>query len=511
MSNIDNLLSQMQHPQFYPHTVAAKIEMIQTHAAYIFLTGKYAYKIKKNVNYGFLDYSNLEKRKYFLDLELRLNQKITPELYLSVVPISDCNNNLILDNSKNIQEYALKMYQFPQENLFSNLLVAGKLTCDRLIELGKVVAKFHQHTATNTYIQSFGTIAQISAAIRENYQQSQPYIGIVQTKEQFVATKAYTDAFFAHKKDLFVDRVQQQKIRECHGDLHLKNICLWHDEIKLFDRIEFNESFRYVDTMYDVAFTVMDLVSKGKLELKNAFLNSYLEYTGDWTGLLVLPLYLNRQAYVRAKVNSFLLDDPQISVTDKQQAKQEAQDYYRLAYQYSKTKSGCIILMSGLSGSGKSTVARHLSREQDAIQLRSDAVRKHLAGISIDESGQNNIYTPEMTQKTYGRLLELGIILAQAGYTIILDAKYDRIALRREIRSQAQIHQIPLQIIHCTAPRSVLCDRLNRRQGDISDATADLIPSQQTNWEDFTSAEQPYVIEIDTSQFHWQEKLNYVA
>lgn len=289
MDDISNLIDKMQQAEFYPHFVVKPIKIIQTHASYIFLTGQYAYKVKKNVNYGFLDYSTLAKRKYFLDEELRLNQKIAPELYLEVIPISKLDHTLIFDNSENVQEYTLKMLQFSQENLFSNLLETGKLTCDRLIELGRIVAQFHQQAATNNYIQSFGTVAKIKLAIEENYQQSQKYIGVVQTEAQFAATKAYTDVFFIQKKDLFLDRVQQGKIKECHGDLHLKNICLWQDKIKLFDRIEFNESFRYVDTMYDLAFTVMDLAASNQPELKTAFLNSYLEYTGDWNGLLVLP------------------------------------------------------------------------------------------------------------------------------------------------------------------------------------------------------------------------------
>ena len=507
MTDTSQLIAQMQQPDFYPHGVVDDIQLVQTHASYVFLTGNYAYKIKKSVNFGFLDYSTLTKRKHFIETELRLNKKIAPELYLEVLTISQDGDKFYLANSQNIVEYALKMRQFPQENLFSNLLRASKLNGDRFVELGKIVAKFHQDAQTNPYIDSFGTVASINAAIAENYQQSQKYIGTVQTKKQFTATKAYTDHFFAKRKNLFVDRVKQKKIKECHGDLHLNNICLWHNKIQLFDRIEFNESFRFVDTMYDVAFTVMDLEARQRPEWANTFLNSYLEYSGDWEGLLVLPLYLSRQAYVRAKVNSFLLDDPQISETEKQKAKKAASDYYRQAYQYTQSKSGSLIMMSGLSGSGKSTVAQTIARNIGAIQIRSDAVRKHLAKIPLDKSGVNSIYTPEMTQKTYQRLEELGITLAQEGYTIILDAKYDRLAQRQSVITQAQEANISLKIVHCTAPVTVLRDRLKQRQNDISDATADLITSQQQNTQDFSPAEQAYVTTVDTSQTNWQKKL----
>ena len=497
------LILQMQQPDFYPHAVA-EIELVQTHASYVFLTGNYVYKLKKDVDFGFLNYSTLAKRKHFLAQELRLNQKIAPELYLEVVPISDRHGNYVLASS-NIVEYALKMRQFPQENLFSNLIKAGKLSSDRFVELGKIVAQFHNNAETNDYIRSFGTVAKIRAAFSENYRQSEKYISIVQTKEQFEATKAYSDSFF-ERRDLFQTRIKQQKIKECHGDLHLKNICLWQDKIQLFDRIEFNESFRFVDTMYDVAFTVMDLEAQARSEFKNAFLNSYLEHSGDWTGLLLLPLYLSRQAYVRAKVNSFLLDDSQVEEADKQEAEKTARDYYQQAYRYTQTEKGSLVLMSGLSGSGKSTVARYISKNQGAIQIRSDAVRKHLASIPLEKVG-NSIYSEEMTHKTYDRLAELGIILAKAGYTVILDAKYDRLTLRQPVISQSEENNLPLKIIYCTAPESVLRDRLNQRQDDVSDATADLITSQQTNTEAFTPAEQAYVTTVDTSRSNWTETL----
>ena len=509
-SDISQLIRQMQHWDFYPHAVTKDIKLIQTHGSYVFLTGDYAYKVKKQVNYNFLDYSTLDKRKYYLDAELRLNQQIAPKLYLEVLPISQDKNRFILGSADNIVEYALKMCQFPQDSLFSHLLRAGRLPEERISELGKIVAQFHQQAETSDRINTFGTVAQISIAFTENYQQSAKYIGIVQTEEQFTATKTYTDAFFAQRQDLFQARVAQNKIKECHGDLHLNNICLWQDRVQLFDRIEFNESFRFVDTMYDVAFTLMDLEANERADLANIFLNSYLERSGDWEGLSILPLYLIRQAYVRAKVTSFLLDDPQISATDKQAAEENARKYYRQAYQYTQPQQGSLILMSGLSGSGKSTVAQTIARNIGAIQIRSDAVRKHLAGISLEEVGTDNIYTPEMTQKTYARLLEFGIILAQEGYRVILDAKYDRLALRQPVVVQARKNNIPLKIIYCNAPTTVLRDRLNQRQNDISDAGAELIASQKANAEDFTTAEQAYVITIDTSRADWQETISKV-
>ncbi|GCL40213.1 adenylylsulfate kinase [Sphaerospermopsis reniformis] len=336
--------------------------------------------------------------------------------------------------------------------------------------------------------------------INENYNQTLKYIGGPQTQQQFTETKAYTDNFFNQNPELFTSRITNNYIRECHGDLHLRNIALWHDKIMLFDCIEFNEPFRFVDVMYDVAFTVMDIEAKGRKDLANAFLNAYVEQTGDWEGLQVLPLYLSRQAYVRAKVTSFLLDDPSVPAAVKEEAAKTASAYYRQAWEYTKPKQGQLILMSGLSGSGKSTTARYLARKLGAVHLRSDAVRKHLAGIPLLERGGNEIYTPEMTQKTYDRLLTLGITLANQGWRVILDAKYDRQHLRQQAINQATQHQLPLQIIHCTAPLEVLQERLVNRTGDIADATADLLVSQLNQAEPFTDKEQPYIKILDTTQ-----------
>ncbi|MBW4555769.1 MAG: AAA family ATPase [Trichormus sp. ATA11-4-KO1] len=498
--NLSVLIQHMLQPGFYPHAVTEPIQLIQTHVSYVLLTGDYAYKLKKSVNFGFLDFSTLAKRQHFCQEELRLNQRGAAELYLEVLPVTFVGEQYHLGGTGEAVEYVLKMRQFPQELLFTTLFEQGKLTEAHLEELGQVVAEYHAKAAINDYIRSFGEVPQVRAAIDENYQQTHKYIGGPQTQSQFEETKQYTDNFFAAHPELFASRVQNNYIRECHGDLHLRNIALWHDKIILFDCIEFNEPFRFVDVMYDVAFTVMDLEARQRQDLGNAFLNTYVEQTGDWEGLQVLPLYLSRQAYVRAKVTSFLLDDPNVPATAKEEAAKTAADYYKQAWEYTKPKQGKLILMSGLSGSGKSTTAKYLARQLGAIQIRSDAVRKHLGGISLRERGGDDLYTPAMTQKTYARLLDLGIILANQGFNVILDAKYDQQKLRQEAIAQAEKHQIPLQIIYCTAPLEVLQERLVKRRGDIADATVDLLTSQLQQAEPFTDAEKPYVQTWDTTK-----------
>jgi hypothetical protein len=496
-NSLPPLIQQMLKPDFYPHPVQEPIQLIQTHVSYVLLTGDYAYKIKKPVNFGFLDFSTLEKRQHFCHEELRLNRRGAAELYLEVLPVSQTHDRFLFSD-ENPVEYLVKMRQFPQDTLLSNRFERGELTEPMLMQLAKTIAEFHAKATTSDYIRTFGEISSIRHDIDENYEQTQKYIGGPQTQLQFDETRAATDRFFAEKPALFASRASNHWIRECHGDMHLRNICLWNDRFLLFDCIEFNEPFRFVDVMFDIAYIVMDLEVRQRPDLSNAFLNHYVEQTGDWEGLQVLPLYVSRQSYVRAKVTSFLLDDPNVSAADKQQVVETAAPYYRLAWQCLQPQQGCLILMAGLSGSGKTTVARQVARQTKAIHIRSDAVRKHLAGIPLYQRGGADLYTAEMTEKTYGRLLELGITLAAQGYRVILDAKYDREAQRTAAIAQAQLHQLPLHILHCDAPLAVLRQRLQQRTGDIADATADLLPQQQLD--PFTAAERPYLKTLDTTQ-----------
>ena len=492
------LIQQMMRSEFYPHPVKTPVQLIQTHVSYVLLTGDYAYKVKKPVNFGFLNYSTVELRQHFCQEELRLNQRCAKELYLEVLPIAHSGEDFQLNGSGEVADYTLKMRQFPQEGLLANLYEQGKLTEALLQELAKTIAQFHAITHTDDYIRAFGEPARVREAIDENFEQTAKYIGTAQTQAQFDATRAYNERLFNEEYHLFIERMQSDRIRECHGDLHIDNICLWNDKLWLFDCIEFNEPFRFVDVMYDIAYIIRDLEARDRLDLSTLFLNAYVEQTGDWEGLQVLPFYVNRQAYVRAKIVSFLLDDPAVPAADKQKAQETAARFYRLAAQYSQPRQGQLTLTCGLSGSGKSTTARKLAGQTGAVHIRSDAVRKHLGNVPLEERGGDELYSPEMTQRTYDRLLQLGVTLAQRGYRVILDAKYDRQALREAVITATAQHQIPLQILHCDAPLEILRDRLQKRTGDIADATADLLPKQFM--EPFTATELPFVKRLDTTQ-----------
>ncbi|MDB9525650.1 AAA family ATPase [Oscillatoria sp. CS-180] len=492
------LIQHMLQPEFYPHPVIEPIRLMQTHVSYVTLTGDYAYKVKKPVDFGFLDYSTLERRQHFCEEELRLNQRAAASIYLEVLAIAQSDKGYSLGTEDTVVEYTIKMRQFPQSALLSQMFEQGDLTEALLRQLAEVIAQFHQTAKTNDYIRAFGTVANIRQSIDENYEQTESFIGGPQTQQQFQETQAYTDSFFSTQQELLQQRINQDRIRACHGDSHLNNICYWQDQLLLFDCIEFNEPFRFVDVMFDIAYIIMDLTVEGRQDLAATFLSHYVEHTGDWEGLQVLPLYVSRQSYVRAKVTSFLLGDPSIDEAEKQRASAKAAKYYTLAWSYTQPRTGRLLIMSGLSGSGKSTVARELSRKLGAIHIRSDAVRKHLAGIPPQQRGDDSLYTPEMMQKTYERLIRLGTLLAQQGYTVVLDAKFDREAMRRLAIAQAQEQAITFQVVFCDAPPEILKQRVEQREGDIADATVTVLEKQ--SMDPFTDAEREYVISLDTTQ-----------
>ncbi len=522
-ATLPELIRQMLQPKFYPHAVQEPIQLLQTHISYVLLTGEFAYKIKKPTNFGFLDFTMLEKRHYFCQEELRLNRRLSPNLYLAVKAIVQEGDRYRFTTEaselsvESIIEYAVQMHEFPQEGLFSHLFQAGKLTPEMIRQLGVIVAEFHAIAETDIEIQNYGSRTAVQRVETNNYSIGEAFIGRSQTQQQYDETRAFTTWFFEHHADWFTQRQIDDKIRECHGDLHLNNVCLYQNKIQIFDCIEFSQDFRNIDVIYDTAFMIMDLEFQGRGDLANLFLNTYLEQTGDYWSAALLPLYLSMRAYIRGNVNALALDDPTISEIDKTHSLQRSKDYYSLACRYTRRSPGRLVIMSGLSGSGKSTVARQLAQRLNAIHIRSDAVRKRLAGIPLrakgDQDGvvESGIYSPEMTQLTYERMLELGVFLAQQGWSVILDAKYDRRTLRQTALETAQASQLPLQIVQCNAPIEVLRDRLRHRTGDVSDATADLLDSQIKAAEPLIESEQAITTILQTEQALEPQILSLVA
>ncbi len=500
MQQDEALIGEMLKPAFYPHEVTVPIHLVQTHISYVFLTGPYAYKVKKPVNMGFLDFSTLEKRHHFCQRELELNRRFSPNLYLDVLPIyqSDAAYSFSpATDSATPVEFAVRMKQFREDDVFLEVFKRGEVSEQDMHDIGRDLAMLHKKANTNADIAAYGAPDAIWAMFEGNFEHVQDFVGATLTQDEFESLRTFTKEFIERHRSRFEHRVRERKIRECHGDLHLNNICRYQGHIQFFDRIEFNELFKNIDVIYDLSFLLMDLEFKGRADLANVLLNTYLEHTGDYEGTVLLPVYSCNRAIIRGEVRSMLAEDPHADETLRAGAAEEATAYFHHAAQYAVPTSGQILMMSGLSGSGKSTVARQLAKELNAIHIRSDAVRKQLSATGLKEHGAA-IYTPEMTEKTYARLTTLGVELASEGFTVILDAKYDRVALRSAVVDAAAKQELPLQILSCEAPLDQLKQRLTERSGDISDAGPDLLDGQASEAESFSEKEIPFVVHIDT-------------
>lgn len=309
------------------------IELLQTHISFIFLTNRFVYKVKKAVDFGFLDFTTLEKRRFFCEKELELNRRLCGDMYLEVVPINKADSIKIKGAGVTV-EYAVKMKRMPQERMMSKLLEENRVD-DRLIDrIAKIIADFHSKAETNKQISEFGS-ASIETNWKENFEQTQEFVGVTLSAEEFKNIREKITAFMKNNVPLFEKRKTEGRIRDCHGDIHSGNIFVTNG-IYIFDAIEFNERIRFTDVAADVAFLAMDLDFRGRSDLSNFFVERYVEHSGDQELRTLLPFYKCYRAYVRGKVTSFKLNDPNVRSGDKKSAIKEAKAYFKLANTYAK-------------------------------------------------------------------------------------------------------------------------------------------------------------------------------
>jgi hypothetical protein len=310
------------------------IELVQTHISFVFLTSNFAYKVKKAVNLGFLDFTTLEKRHFFCEKELKLNRRLCRDMYLEVVPINKSDAIKVKGEGETV-EYAVKMKRMPQEKMMSKLLEKNKVD-ERLVDrIAKIIAEFHSKAETSRRISEFGSLAIIETNWKENFAQTEEYVGKTISTEDFKLIREKVGDFIKRKAHLFEKRIAEDRVRDCHGDIHSGNIFVT-DGIYIFDAIEFNERFRYSDVAADVAFLAMDLDFRERTALSNFFVERYVKYSGDQELMSLLPFYKCYRAYVRGKVVSFKLEDPSIRDQEKSAAKKEANAYFKLASTYAK-------------------------------------------------------------------------------------------------------------------------------------------------------------------------------
>jgi aminoglycoside phosphotransferase family enzyme len=311
------------------------IELVQTHISFVFLTKRFVYKVKKAVDFGFLDFTTLEKRRFFCEKELELNRRLCGDMYVEVVPINKADAIKIKGAGETV-EYAVKMKRIPQERMMSRLLEENKVD-DRLVDrIAKILAEFHSKAETNRRISEFGSLAIIETNWKENYDQTEEFIGKTISKEDFESIRNRINNFMRRNASVFEKRVTAGKVRDCHGDIHSGNIFITNG-IYIFDAIEFNERFRYSDVAADMAFLAMDLDFRGRVDLSNFFVERYVEYSDDQELMRLLPFYKCYRAYVRGKVTSFKLEDPNVGSAEKKSAVKEAKAYFKLASTYANS------------------------------------------------------------------------------------------------------------------------------------------------------------------------------
>jgi uncharacterized protein len=332
-----DLIAAMLNPAVYQDTTD-QVELIQTHISYIFLTKNHAYKIKKPVNFGFLDFSTLRKRHYFLEQELVLNRRLAPEIYLAVLPLVTRDGKLHLGGDGRAIEYTLQMVRLPQHLMMDEIAGRRELTKAMLDAIAARLVPFYQHAATGIRVNKFGDLSVIRYNHEENFSQIRPFVGSALSAAQFHDMVGYANGFMQRHAELFARRVRTGKIRDCHGDLHMRNICL-ADQVYIFDCLEFNPRFRYSDVAADIDFLAMDLDFHSYRELSAYFVNTFAAKSADPEILKLVNFYKCYRAVVRGKIYAFTAAESDLPPEDQRRARQTARDYFALAWQYSQGDS----------------------------------------------------------------------------------------------------------------------------------------------------------------------------
>jgi len=502
---MENFISNLLKAEAFAHSVD-EISFLETHISWVILTGQFAYKIKKPVNFGFLDFSTLEKRRRYCEAELRLNKSLAPELYLGVVPITSSEKGLKIDGEGDIIDYAVKMREFPQNQQLDLVLAAGKLELKHMHLLASRVANFHQN-AEPVKNSDYGDPETIYAAAKDNFSQIIDHLNPVSRQDllnnrmrpDIAHLAAWTRQSYFDLKSTFLSRKEDGFIRACHGDMHLRNMVLIDGDIVIFDCIEFNDSLRCIDVMSEIAFVVMDLQYRGLEGFAMYFLNRYLAITGDYSGLRVFNFYLVYRAVVRAKVAILQA----VQLQDATTLLAECSAYMALAKNFTRQRSAKLLITHGVSGSGKSTFTDGVLQYLPAIRLRSDVERKRCYGVDALLQTRSDLddgmYRVEATEKTYAQLRSLAEAILKAGWNVIVDATFLKHSQRQLFFLLSQELGAELIILSFSAPKPILQQRIierNRSGNDASEANLAVLEQQLASQQELNAQELTYCIDI---------------
>tara|TARA_R110000868_G_scaffold380784_1_gene646878 strand:- start:52316 stop:53857 length:1542 start_codon:yes stop_codon:yes gene_type:complete len=503
----ETLIKQLQNADLYSHPVS-DFNVFETHGSWVITTGEFVYKIKKPVHFPFLDYSTLAKRKHYCEQELKLNSEMAAQIYIDVVPIYGNEEHPSFAAQGEPIEYAVKMREFSQQQLFSQLLKNHKLSTDIIDQLALSIVAFHKNITVAGDEITYGSAEQTHQLAMDNFSETLALLTDADDIAQLKQLETLTEQAYQRIKPIMATRKAKGFIRQTHGDIHLNNIVLIDGKPVIFDRIEFNESFIWNDTMADLGFIVMDLDEHGQTAFANRLANRYFEYSGDYEGVKLLPYNCAYRAMVRAKVDQFRLQQPGLSEIEIASIKRHYQACLSLVENYLQLTTPQLFITHGVSASGKSTVAKIVVEKAGAIQLRSDLERKRLANIDLFENTESPLladyYSPEFSEKVYAQLLELARDVIAAGFTVVVDASFLTAAQRQPFENLATELNIPYTILHCHAPadtlRQWMTERAETNTRNVSEARLDILEHQLQQDDDFTDTEKQHIVPINTTK-----------
>ena len=502
------LVRTLMRPEAYPEQVK-RIRMLETHVSYLFFTGKTVYKVKKPVDYGFLDFTTLEKRHFYCLQEVVLNSRISPQVYLGVVPICEQDGSLKIEGTGPTVEYAVKMRQLRRKHALNELLQDDQVSEDDIQRVAVTIANFHKEAVTGPDITRLGDLNAVRQNLEENFQQMGNDIDRCLSQEVFDNLLAYSRAFMDVKAGLFARRAKEGWVRDGHGDLHSANVFL-EDLVHIIDCIEFNDRFRCLDVTEDIAFLAMDLDFYGRPDLSQVFVSAYEEEINDHGGSGLLDFFKSYRAQVRGMVAGLRLDDPSLSDHERREILGTSQAYYRLAHSYTQKAhaSPTLVLIAGLSGTGKTRISRELAKRWEMVHISSDITRKGLAGMKAGDhrykSYKEGIYSPEFTLLTYESMYGQARQELTQGNPVVLDASFKKRSEREQAVRIAGELGTDFFVIECTAQENEIRRRLNRRtqagEETVSDARWEIYPQQKADWEPIQEVPEDHYIHLDTSR-----------
>jgi aminoglycoside phosphotransferase family enzyme/predicted kinase len=495
------LVEDLCRPSAWPHP-ADDVRLVETHISWVFLAGAYAYKLKKPVNLGFLDFRDRERRVFFCNEELRLNRRLAPELYLEVTGACEGPQGWRMGPFTEGAEPAVKMRRFPDPAQLDRALDAGRLDAGDMETFAKELARFHASAPCAGPQDGFGTPEAVAAPALENFAQIDGGRLSEATGATLGRLRAWTHERMHSLAPAFTARLAGGFVRECHGDLHLANLVRIDDRIAAFDGIEFDPALRWIDVLSDAAFLLMDLESRGRPDLGWTFFNAWLERLGGQEGLALLPWYLVYRHLVRTKVDAIRLRQPGLAAEDVRRLHERLDRHVGMAARRAEPGRPLAILMCGYSGSGKSHLARRIAPRLGAIRLRSDVERKRLHGLDPWEPGAappgEGLYTREATERTYRRLAALARGALGAGLAVIVDAAFLGARRRREFIRLAEAGGARAVVLRCDAKPEVLRQRVASRTGDPSDAGLAVLEDQLARSVEPGDDEAPWLMRVRT-------------